>query len=110
MALQHLLDAEVTAVGSAAAAFQHLDAHPAPDLIILDVMMPQVDGYTACRQLRARDGLAAVPVIFLTARLGTAEEEKGAAAGGTGFLAKPFDPMTLGTQLTELLASAGHIL
>ena len=110
MALEFALEAEVTKVGSAKAAFSHLDDHPIPDLIILDVMMPEIDGYSACKTLRERGDCNGVPIVFLTARVGSVEQQKCDDAGGTAFLAKPFDPMTIGDQLRSVLADAGHQL
>ena len=110
MALEFSLDAQVIGVGSAKAAFEYLEANPKPDLIIMDVMMPDIDGYTACKRLRESPELKSVPVIFLTARLGSVEQEKGEAVGGTAFLAKPFDPLTIGGEVTKLLADAGYAL
>ncbi len=110
MALEFALEATVVGVSSARAAFDYLDGNPAPDLIILDVMMPEVDGYTACKSIRERSELDRVPIIFLTARVGSAEQEKGKKAGGTAFLAKPFDPMTIGGEVTKLLSAAGYAL
>lgn len=107
MALEFSLDADVVGVDSAQAAFDYLDGNPTPVLIILDVMMPEIDGYTACKTLRTRPELGDVPIIFLTARVGTSEREKGKAAGGTAFLAKPFDPMAIGGQVSQLLSDAG---
>jgi len=110
MALEFALDADVVGVGSAKAAFEYLDANAKPDLIIMDVMMPEIDGYSACETLRGRAEFKTLPIIFLTARLGSAEREKGAAVGGTAFLSKPFDPMTIGTDVKKLLADAGQSL
>lgn len=65
----------------------------APDLIIMDVMMPKMDGFTACRELRAR-GIT-VPVIFLSAKGDIVDKGVGFAAGGDDYMVKPFDPREL---------------
>lgn len=59
-----------------------------PDICVLDIMLPDVDGYQLCRQLRNR--FPAIPVIFLTAKTETADLVKGFEAGGTDYMRKPF--------------------
>ncbi|MFZ5941124.1 MAG: response regulator transcription factor [Bacteroidota bacterium] len=59
-----------------------------PDLCVLDIMLPGIDGYTLCRQLHSR--YPSVPVIFLTARTGTEDLVKGFEAGGSDYVKKPF--------------------
>lgn len=66
-----------------------------PDLILLDVRMPGIDGYTICARIRADAGLAAVPVIIVTANYGSAEAEAARRVGANDFLVKPFLPATL---------------
>ena len=61
-----------------------------PDLILLDVMMPGIDGYETCRQLKADEQLAAIPVIFLTARDDSGGVVEGFEAGGLDYITKPF--------------------
>jgi CheY-like chemotaxis protein len=63
----------------------------APDVVLLDIMMPGMDGIETCRRLKADKNTQDIPVIFVTAK--TAEEcsEEAFAAGGSGFLSKPFD-------------------
>ena len=63
-----------------------------PDLVLLDVRMPGIDGYTICAQLRADASLAAIPVIIVTANYGAAEGEAARRAGADDFLVKPFHP------------------
>ena len=65
-------------------------ARDAPDLIIMDVMMPKMDGFTACRELRTRG--VTVPVIFLSAKGDIVDKGVGFAAGGDDYMVKPFDP------------------
>jgi DNA-binding response OmpR family regulator len=66
-----------------------------PDLVLLDVLMPGIDGYAICARIRADAGLAAVPVIIVTANYGLAEMEAARQAGADDFLIKPFLPATL---------------
>ncbi|HRY18736.1 MAG TPA: response regulator [Candidatus Competibacteraceae bacterium] len=63
-----------------------------PDLILLDMQMPEQDSYAICRQLKAGPHLDPVPVIFITALHGATDKAQGLAAGGVDYIAKPFDP------------------
>lgn len=74
-----------------------------PDLILLDVTMPKLDGYQTCRLLKANPETQRIPVIFLTASAQKFEEEMGLQVGASGYLTKPFDPMTLHEQIIGLL-------
>lgn len=78
-----------------------------PDVILLDVMMPKMDGYATCRKLKENPATKNIPVIFLTAKAQHYEVKQGIDAGALGYLIKPFDPMALHDQIAELLASAG---
>src|SRR5574343_283132 len=62
---------------------------PLPDLILLDIMMPGMDGYEVCRQLKADPASASVPVIFLTANVSSDDEEKGFELGAIDYITKP---------------------
>jgi DNA-binding NtrC family response regulator len=75
-------------------------AADAPDLILLDVMMPDFDGFTVCEGLKANEATRDVPVIFLTALHETLDKVRAFAAGGVDYLTKPFEPR-------ELLARVG---
>jgi CheY-like chemotaxis protein len=75
-----------------------------PDVILLDVTMPGMDGYETCRRLKADPVTASIPVIFLSARAQQAEIERGRALGAIGYLVKPFDPMTLPAEIERLLS------
>jgi two-component system OmpR family response regulator len=74
-----------------------------PDLILLDVSMPNLDGYQTCNMLKANPETRSIPVIFLTAKVQKSEEEIGMKAGALGYLSKPFDPMTLYEQILAIL-------
>jgi two-component system, cell cycle response regulator len=73
-----------------------------PDLVVLDVMMPGMDGPTLLRRMRQDPGLAQVPVIFMTAKASAEETERFRELSAIGVIAKPFDPMTLGAQVRAL--------
>ncbi len=66
-----------------------------PDLLVLDVMMPEMDGYEVCRRLKADPASSHVPVLFLTALTRPEDESQGFAAGGADFIHKPFNPTTV---------------
>lgn len=73
------------------------------DLLLLDVMMPGLDGPTTLQRLRAWPHLAATPAIFMTAKVQPAEVAQYRAMGALGVISKPFDPMTLAAQIRGLL-------
>jgi CheY-like chemotaxis protein len=75
-----------------------------PDLILLDVSMPNLDGYQTCTLLKANPETRSIPVIFLTAKVQKHEAEIGMKSGALGYLSKPFDPMTLHDQILAILA------
>ena len=77
-----------------------------PDLVLLDVMMPGMDGPTTLLALRELEGMASVPVIFVTAKVQAAEVQQYVELGGIGVIAKPFDPMTLAEQARVMWAAA----
>lgn len=74
----------------------------APDLILLDVMMPGMDGPTTLQQLRADAATGAIPVIFLTAKVQPSDVAHYQALGALDVIAKPFDPMRLAMQVRAI--------
>ena len=72
-----------------------------PDLLLLDVMMPGMDGPTALLELRKRTQLKDIPAIFMTAKIQSIEIEEYKAIGVAGIIEKPFDPMTLAERIQE---------
>jgi DNA-binding NarL/FixJ family response regulator len=74
-----------------------------PDLVISDIMMPQVDGYEFLKQLREDSRYQTVPVVFLTARVMTSDRIQGYNAGCDAYLSKPFDPDELVAVVSNLL-------
>ncbi|GGW27473.1 MULTISPECIES: response regulator [Halomonadaceae] len=78
----------------------------APDMILLDVMMPGMDGPSTLAALRQRPALANVPVAFMTAKVQPHEVEQLIALGAESVIAKPFDPMTLAPQVRSLWEQA----
>jgi DNA-binding response OmpR family regulator len=75
-----------------------------PDLVLLDVRMPGIDGYTLCARLRADASLAAVPVVIVTANYGAAAIEAARRAGADDYLVKPFHPATLVDMANAMLS------
>ncbi|MCB1920014.1 MAG: response regulator, partial [Candidatus Competibacteraceae bacterium] len=65
---------------------------PPPDLILLDIMMPGMDGYEVCRRLKANPRTTGIPVIFLTAKVQVEDEEKGLKLGAVDYITKPISP------------------
>jgi CheY-like chemotaxis protein len=74
-----------------------------PDLILLDMMMPGMDGPTTFSKLKERAELADVPIIFMTAKVQTHEVEGYRKTGAAGVITKPFDPMKLPDEIRQIL-------
>lgn len=74
----------------------------APQLLLLDVMMPGMDGFTTLARLRELPGTADTPAVFMTAKVQPAESLRYKQAGALGVIAKPFDPMQLARLLRDL--------
>jgi two-component system OmpR family response regulator len=76
-----------------------------PDLILLDVMMPGMDGLETLKALRKNPATHSIPIIFMTAKVQTDELGRYMALGALGVIAKPFDPMTLADELKTIWKS-----
>jgi len=74
-----------------------------PDLVLLDVMMPELDGWTVARELAADEQTREIPIVFLTARADPADRRLGEQLGGVGYIVKPFDPVTIGEFVENVL-------
>jgi DNA-binding response OmpR family regulator len=74
-----------------------------PDLIILDVMMPQSDGIETCRRLKKDTRTKAIPVILLTAKCAKGDRERGLAAGADDYIIKPFSPQRVVDRVFAIL-------
>ena len=74
-----------------------------PDLVLLDVMMPELDGWTVARELAADEQTREIPIVFLTARADPADRRLGEQLGGVGYVVKPFDPVTIGEFVEDVL-------
>lgn len=93
---------EVTVARSGGEALKALEGPP-PDLMLLDVMMPEFDGYEVCERIRARPEWRATKIIMLTARGREAERERGLALGADAYVTKPFSTKELAAKVRELL-------
>lgn len=92
---------EVYSVGDGAEALQYLE-DSLFDLVILDGLMPKMDGLEACRRMKANRRTARIPVIILSARSQHADEAAGRAAGAAGYIRKPFNATLLGWQVRSI--------
>ncbi len=97
---------EVAVARDGAAAIK-LAATLRPDLVILDVMLPLLDGFEVCRQIRGSAATRGARILMLTARGRESEMEKGVAAGANGYMTKPFATKELMTKVAELLPPPG---
>ncbi len=79
-------------------------ADPPPDLVLLDIMMPGMDGYEVCRRLKAEPRTRDIPVIFLTAKTEVADEAKGLDLGAADYIAKPISPPIVTARVKTQLA------
>jgi two-component system, OmpR family, response regulator len=104
MALEGLTDWKVLLASSGSEAIQVAKSEK-PDLILLDMMMPGMDGPSTYAKLQEEQDLASTPVIFMTAKVQTHEVENHLKLGGAGVIAKPFDPMTLHHEILQILES-----
>ena len=75
-----------------------------PDVILLDVMMPGLDGWQVAEELVADERTKDIPIVFLTARADFRDRERGLQAGGIAYLTKPFNPVELAALIEDLLA------
>ncbi|GAA0650368.1 response regulator [Brevundimonas lenta] len=97
---------DLTSAASGEEALDLLSAGLRPDVILLDVMMPRLDGPGTLEGLRRIAGLEDTPVIFMTARTQGSEVQQWVRLGAVGVITKPFDPMTLAGQVRDVLSGA----
>ena len=104
MALNELLKPEgyeVHAVSSGAEALERLD-QDGYDLLMLDIIMPEMDGFDLCKKIRAKENYKETPIIFLTAKSREEDRAMGLEAGANLFLSKPISP----DRLLEMVSDA----
>ncbi|GAA0358238.1 two-component system response regulator [Bowmanella denitrificans] len=97
-------DYRVKAALNGALALKVASAEPRPDLILLDVMMPDMDGYEVCRQLKSRIETQAIPVIFVTAKSEEQDEALGFSLGAVDYISKPVNPLLVLARVKSQLA------
>lgn len=96
-------------------ALARASAEPPPALILLDVRMPEMDGFEVCRRLKAGAATREIPVIFITALDTEADENRGFELGGADYITKPFRPLTVLARvkthldLTRLREQLAHL-
>ncbi|MGA2544920.1 MAG: PAS domain S-box protein [Rectinemataceae bacterium] len=103
-------DYQVKAVTSGEAALKIARSDNPPDLILLDIIMPEMDGFEVCRKLREDAEGAMIPVIFLTAKVMTADEKMGFELGAVDYIRKPVDPEIVKTRIKSHLEQKDEAL
>lgn len=100
-----VLDLEEYEVVTATSAEEALDRLESarPDLVVSDVMMPEMDGFELCEKIRSDPAMATLPIILLTARDSDEDRRRGAEVGGGAYLTKPFSPLELIDEIDRLL-------
>ena len=112
---EHILsknDMDVTALGSGQALLDHIGRNDPPDLILLDINMPEMDGFQTLEELRIKEnaeGLEETPVIFLTASEGIETETHGFEAGVSDYIKKPFNPDILLKRIDNIITRQNRI-
>jgi two-component system response regulator VanR len=103
--LQSLLEEagyKISVASNGADAVSHLDKH-IPDLVITDILMPEMDGYELCRKIKENDDLKGIPVLLLTQLTEPEDIIKGLESGADNFVTKPYDPKLLLSQIDYIL-------
>jgi two-component system, OmpR family, response regulator len=98
----------VKTCGSGTAALQLLSSFR-PDLVLLDVMMPGLDGPATLARMRSDESLSRIPVVFMTAKALPQEVDRFMSLGAVGVISKPFDPMRLAERVQEIWRSATQL-
>jgi len=94
---------EVLTASDGRDALEKIKANP-PDLIVLDVLMPEVNGFQVCRTLKDDPALSGIPILMLTAKDTESDRFWGAEAGADAYMTKPYNAEELLTQIQELLS------
>ena len=108
--LADVLGAKGYAVVTAASGADALEVveRERPDLVLLDVMMPRMDGWQVLEQLLEDDATREIPIIFLTARAEVRDRARGLELGGVDYVTKPFNPIELAPLVEDLVARVGR--
>ena len=102
LSLESVAGWEVVTANSGSQGLARAEEHQ-PDAILLDVMMPGMDGPTTFRELRKNPATAKIPVLLLTAKVQSSDQRRFADLGVEAILLKPFDPLTLSNQIAAVL-------
>ena len=105
LALEVVAGWEVVAADSGASAIELAAAHQ-PDVVVLDLMMPDMDGLTTFGHLQDQASTAHIPVVLLTAKVQVGDRQLWDEMAVAGVISKPFDPMTLAGQISGMLGWA----
>jgi two-component system cell cycle response regulator DivK len=108
--VRRVLEAEAFTIleaANASQAMRHIESRP-PDLILMDINLPEVDGYTLTAQLKTRSDLNGVPIIALTANVMRGDRERILEAGCDGYIQKPVDIDILPQQINRFLSEVSH--
>ncbi|TLN16696.1 response regulator, partial [bacterium] len=97
-----LMDYEVEIAGDGFEALRKIEAKK-PDLVVLDVMMPKMDGFEVCHVLKTNPSTRSMPVILLTAKKDTPDKVKGLEIGADDYMTKPFNPKELAARIRMLI-------
>jgi two-component system cell cycle response regulator DivK len=98
---------QVVAAGNGPCALEVVQSM-VPDVILLDIQLPAMDGYTVARLLRGMDSLRATPIIAVTSYAMVGDREKSMAAGCNGYIEKPIDPETFVSEVERIRVAAGE--
>lgn len=101
-------DYKVKVANSGEKALRIAGAEPQPDLILLDIMMPGMDGYEVCQILKGNPDTATIPIIFLTAKVEVEDEKKGLELGAVDYITKPVSPPIVLARVKNHLALKAH--
>ncbi len=94
---------QVRAAKNGALALKIANAPTPPDVVLLDVEMPDMDGYQVCEKLKADEKTRGIPVVFVTGHADPDQQQKGMALGAAGYLTKPVEPAMVLEKLAEVL-------
>jgi putative two-component system response regulator len=94
---------KIKAATSGERALKICDGDAKPDLILLDVLMPGMDGWEVCRRLKEDPATASIPVVYVTALASDADRERASGLGAAGFITKPLDPQAIRALVGSLL-------
>lgn len=89
----------IQSASNAQEALQLLHKNPLPDLIVLDVLMPNMDGFSLCKSLKENPSTKDIPIIFITAKVDAADETKGLEYGAVDYITKPFNPAIMKARI-----------